>query len=58
MVFVDVKNSMVQQLSRMYVDDLFKKKFRKWKFDVQWTVDCAQVNNATIDAPADDVEEE
>ncbi|XP_070672728.1 uncharacterized protein [Malus domestica] len=42
MVHVDVKNSMVvwdvdetDEKQQKYVDELMKKKFRKWKFDVQ-----------------------
>ncbi|KAB2616898.1 cytochrome P450 CYP736A12-like [Pyrus ussuriensis x Pyrus communis] len=70
MVPVDMKNSMVQQLSvvwdvdetdekqRKYVDDLFKKQFLQWKFDVQRATECAQVDNAVVDAPLDDAEEE
>ncbi|TQD98816.1 hypothetical protein C1H46_015459 [Malus baccata] len=63
MVLVDLKNSMVQELSvvwdvdendekqRKYVDDLFKMQFRQWKFDVQRAAIAA-------DAPANDPEEE
>ena len=43
---------------RKYVDDLFKKQFRQWKFDVQRAAECAQVDNAVVDSPADDPEEE
>ncbi|KAB2608505.1 hypothetical protein D8674_011673 [Pyrus ussuriensis x Pyrus communis] len=36
MVPVDLKKSMMQKLSkRMFVDHLFKLKFRQYKFDVQ-----------------------
>ncbi|CAN6687433.1 unnamed protein product [Malus baccata var. baccata] len=41
-----------------YVDDLYKKQFRQWKFDVQRVAERAQVDNAIVDAPADDPEEE
>ncbi|TQE13174.1 hypothetical protein C1H46_001258 [Malus baccata] len=70
MVPVDVKNLMVHQLSvvwdvdeidekqRKYVDELMKKKFWEWKFDVQRAVDHAQVDNAAVDAHADDTEED
>ncbi|TQE05697.1 hypothetical protein C1H46_008716 [Malus baccata] len=33
-------------------------KFQEWKFDVQRAIDRAQVDNAAINAPADDAEEE
>ncbi|RXH71322.1 hypothetical protein DVH24_018677, partial [Malus domestica] len=70
MVPMDMKNSMVQHLSvlwdvdetdekqQKYVDDLLKKKFREWKFNVQRAADRAQVDNATVDATANDEGEE
>ncbi|KAB2621056.1 cytochrome P450 CYP736A12-like [Pyrus ussuriensis x Pyrus communis] len=58
MVPVDLNDSMVQELSRKYVDDLFKKQFQQWKFDLQRATECTQVDNAAIDDLADDPEEE
>ncbi|KAB2632753.1 cytochrome P450 CYP736A12-like [Pyrus ussuriensis x Pyrus communis] len=53
MVRVDLNNSM-----QKYVDDLFKKQFQQWQFDLQQATEPAQVNDAAVDDPVDDLEEE
>ncbi|KAB2612154.1 cytochrome P450 CYP736A12-like [Pyrus ussuriensis x Pyrus communis] len=54
MVPDELKKSMVQELSRKYLDDLFKMQFLQWKFDVQRAAERMRV----ADTPTDALEEE